>query len=311
MNATATQPTTETRTNDTKTTPAGMQDLGLRLGQAREFTMILPLKPGGAQNMRNRLKDYATSAVHLLDKVASVHDLRFVIFDNDTRLIFASTYDGGFEQYIKDFATMNSTSRTSRQLFRITSIKNFRIVKVTLASKALKFGITSPGTSRKQLSSIPLIRMPRSGRCGKGNECFTRSTSCWTRHSPKNRSDRSFIDHETSSNRRREEGRMKLFVAGLSHQTAPVELRELLAVESSQLVSCAGRLKRLANLDEIVFLSTCDRVEIYGTTPRLPRHIHSSDYSRPEFDISAHMFTSMKTWRLCVTCSASPLASTP
>jgi len=29
---------------------------------------------------------------------------------------------------------------------------------------------------------------------------------------------------------------MKLFVAGLSHQTAPVELRELLAVESSQLV---------------------------------------------------------------------------
>ena len=106
MNATATQPTTETRTNDTKTPPAGMQDLGLRLGQAREFTMILPLKPGGAQNMRNRLKDYATSAVHLLDKVASVHDLRFVIFDNDTRLIFASTYDGGFEQYIKDFATI-------------------------------------------------------------------------------------------------------------------------------------------------------------------------------------------------------------
>ncbi len=68
---------------------------------------------------------------------------------------------------------------------------------------------------------------------------------------------------------------MKLFVAGLSHQTAPVELRELLAVESSQLVSCAGRLKRLANLDEIVLLSTCNRVEIYGTTPRLPWHIHS------------------------------------
>src|SRR6266478_1866566 len=111
---------------------------------------------------------------------------------------------------------LNSTSRTSRQLFRITSIKNFRIVKVTLASKALKFGITSPGTKRKQLSSIPLILMPRSGRCGKGNEYFTRSTSCWTRHSPKNHSDCSYIDHETSSHQRREEGRMKLFVAGLS-----------------------------------------------------------------------------------------------
>jgi len=104
---------------------------------------------------------------------------------------------------------------------------------------------------------------------------------------------------------------MKLFVAGLSHQTAPVELRELLAVESSQLVSCAGRLKRLANLDEIVLLSTCNRVEIYGTIPACPgTFIPCSDYSRPEFVISAHMFTSMKTWRLCVTCSASPLAST-
>jgi hypothetical protein len=41
-----------------------------------------------------------------LDKVATVHDLRFVIFDNDTRAIFATTYDGGFEQYIKDFATI-------------------------------------------------------------------------------------------------------------------------------------------------------------------------------------------------------------
>src|SRR5258708_134820 len=170
---------------------------------------------------------------------------------------------------------LNSTSRTSRQLFRSTSIRNSRIVKVTPASEALKFGITSPGTSRKQLSSIPLILRLRSGRCGKGNGCFTRSISCWTRHSPKNRSDRSFIDHETSSNRRREEGRMKLFVAGLSHRTAPVELRERLAVESSQLVSCAGRLQRLADLDEIVLLSTCNRVEIYGTTPRLTRHIHS------------------------------------
>ena len=50
---------------------------------------------------------------------------------------------------------------------------------------------------------------------------------------------------------------MKLFVAGLSYRTAPVELRERLAVESSQLVSCACRLKRLADLDEIMLLSTC------------------------------------------------------
>jgi hypothetical protein len=83
-----------------------MIDQGLASGQVREFTLILPLKPGGAQRMRDRLKDYKSADARLMDKVGTVHDLRFVIFDNDTRVVFASTYDGGFEQYIKDFATI-------------------------------------------------------------------------------------------------------------------------------------------------------------------------------------------------------------
>jgi hypothetical protein len=81
------------------------KDPGLRSGQAREFTLILPLKPGGAKRMRERMKDY-TADGRMLDKVATVHDLRFVLFDNDTRAFFATTYDGGFEQYIKDFSTI-------------------------------------------------------------------------------------------------------------------------------------------------------------------------------------------------------------
>src|SRR5258708_40153592 len=56
--------------------------------------------------MRERLTDSVTAGTQALDKMGTLHDLRFVIFDNDTRLIFASTYDGGFEQYIKDFATI-------------------------------------------------------------------------------------------------------------------------------------------------------------------------------------------------------------
>jgi glutamyl-tRNA reductase len=59
---------------------------------------------------------------------------------------------------------------------------------------------------------------------------------------------------------------MKLFVAGLSYKTAPVEVREQLAVRPS-LLPCHGcRLKLNAGLDEVVLLSTCNRVEIYGTT---------------------------------------------
>jgi hypothetical protein len=90
----------------TSTSPAGMKDQSKRSGQAAEFTAILPLKPGGAQRMRERLKNYTAEDAAALDKVGTVHDLRLVIFDNDTRLLFATTYDGSWEQYIKDFATL-------------------------------------------------------------------------------------------------------------------------------------------------------------------------------------------------------------
>src|SRR5712671_1011101 len=59
---------------------------------------------------------------------------------------------------------------------------------------------------------------------------------------------------------------MKLFVAGISHKTAPVEVREQLAVQRNELVDLAHYLKWFRHLDEVVLLSTCNRVEIYGTT---------------------------------------------
>jgi glutamyl-tRNA reductase len=68
---------------------------------------------------------------------------------------------------------------------------------------------------------------------------------------------------------------MKLFAAGLSHKTAPVELREQLAVKQSEIVDLAFVLKCFGHLDEIVLLSTCNRVEIYGTTRQATGHIKS------------------------------------
>lgn len=59
---------------------------------------------------------------------------------------------------------------------------------------------------------------------------------------------------------------MKLFAAGVSHKTAPVAEREQLAVARSELDDVARSLKSCADLDEIVLLSTCNRVEVYGVT---------------------------------------------
>src|SRR6204780_4955556 len=77
---------------------------GRKAGQSNEFTLICALKPGGAERMRKLLADGFTGERQKnTDRIATVHDLRFVIFDNDTRIIFVSTFDGGWDTYIDDF----------------------------------------------------------------------------------------------------------------------------------------------------------------------------------------------------------------
>jgi len=84
------------------TTPANRA--GLRDGQISELTVIVPLKPGGAAKLRAVLAQ-ANGRFDGADFVGTVHDMRFVILDNDTKLLFATTYDGDWESYITAFAT--------------------------------------------------------------------------------------------------------------------------------------------------------------------------------------------------------------
>ena len=80
---------------------------GLKVGRSNEFTLIMPLKPGGADRMRKKLDDtYNATVQSTSNRIGTLHDMRFVIFDNDTRLLFASTFDGDWDAYINDFATI-------------------------------------------------------------------------------------------------------------------------------------------------------------------------------------------------------------
>lgn len=58
----------------------------------------------------------------------------------------------------------------------------------------------------------------------------------------------------------------KIIAAGLSYKTAPVEVRERIAVAPSKLRCTGCRLMAGAGLSEVVVLSTCNRVEIYAVT---------------------------------------------
>lgn len=56
---------------------------------------------------------------------------------------------------------------------------------------------------------------------------------------------------------------MSLVIVGISHRTAPVELREHLAISASQVGDALDRLLHAAGAREAVLLSTCNRTEVY------------------------------------------------
>jgi len=56
----------------------------------------------------------------------------------------------------------------------------------------------------------------------------------------------------------------ELFVSGLSHKTAPIAVREQLAVEEDKLREILVDVHGAGVLSEVVILSTCNRVEVYG-----------------------------------------------
>ena len=58
-----------------------------------------------------------------------------------------------------------------------------------------------------------------------------------------------------------------IFVVGLSHRTAPIEVRERLAAGSDGLATLLARLAARSELREVMFLSTCNRVEVVALAP--------------------------------------------
>jgi glutamyl-tRNA reductase len=55
-----------------------------------------------------------------------------------------------------------------------------------------------------------------------------------------------------------------LIVAGVSHHTAPLPLRERLVVNAGDTIATARRIMEAAGAKEVVLLSTCNRTEVYA-----------------------------------------------
>ena len=78
---------------------------------------------------------------------------------------------------------------------------------------------------------------------------------------------------------------MHIVVVGLSHKTAPVEIREKLAIPESRMGEALARLCLYQGVREGILLSTCNRVEVYAVVDEI-----ESGYGRiQEFLADAHL----------------------
>src|SRR3954464_868903 len=96
---------------------------------------------------------------------------------------------------------------------------------------------------------------------------------------------------------------MELLVIGLSHQTAPVEVRERLAVIPGEIENHLQQLVRLPGVAEAALVSTCNRVEVYAAAGdaraalgALREHLHGglagsrSGIAGPDPELDRHLY---------------------
>ena len=50
--------------------------------------------------------------------VATIHEARFVLFDDDSRLLFATSFDGPWDSYMDDFFTSGPTLQLFDDVFQ-------------------------------------------------------------------------------------------------------------------------------------------------------------------------------------------------
>jgi hypothetical protein len=82
---------------------------GIMVGPTSEFSLFFHVKPGHGAALREDLRTLqATPGYRPGDyelPIATIHEARFVPFDDDTRLLFATSFDGPWDAYMEDFAS--------------------------------------------------------------------------------------------------------------------------------------------------------------------------------------------------------------
>src|SRR5437764_5741270 len=135
----------------------GTVRLGLTVGPVSEFSLFFRVKPGEAESLRSSLRDLQQTPGYRPGDygmaIATIHEARFVLFDDDARLAFITSFDGTWDALMEDFFTSGPTLALFDVIFRhaegyeglpdLAAVKEFVLgAQVTAAAYARTYGGT-------------------------------------------------------------------------------------------------------------------------------------------------------------------------
>jgi len=100
----------------------GSSQPGLRVGPTSEFSLFFRVKPGEGSSLRSALLELQDTPGYRPGDydmaIQTIHEARFVLFDDDTRLAFITSFDGPWDAYMEDFFTSGPTLALFDVIFR-------------------------------------------------------------------------------------------------------------------------------------------------------------------------------------------------
>ena len=92
---------------------------GLSVGATSEFSLFFHVKEGEGPELRAALADLQDTPGYRPGDydvaIKTIHEARFVLFDDDTRLVFVTSFDGPWESYMEDFFTSGPDAEPVRR----------------------------------------------------------------------------------------------------------------------------------------------------------------------------------------------------
>ena len=155
------------------TTARGESGPGVSVGPTSEFSLFFRVKPGEGESLRAALRDLQNTPGYRPGEhgmaISTIHEARFVLFDDDTRLAFVTSFDGPWDAYMEDFFTSGPTLALFDVIFRHTDGYGGLPDGAAVKSFVLGAQQTAAAYARNYGGTVKEIR-----KAGRVNEAFQR-----------------------------------------------------------------------------------------------------------------------------------------